>query len=116
MRKIEDKLVYTMGGRLEEIEQREWTDEEVLEILRKEKPDVPEEELISMIPAKKDRMGKANKPRVILTNSRYAKSVLDEVHMDYEGDVRLTILLEHSILKLEALTVCKNFLQQEIMC
>ena len=89
MRKIEDKLVYTMGGRLEEIEQREWTDEEVLEILRKEKPDVPEEELISMIPAKKDRMGKANKPRVILTNSRYAKSVLDEVHMDYEGDVNI---------------------------
>ena len=89
MRKIEDKLVYTMGGRLEEIEQREWTDEEVLEILRKEKPDVPEEELIPLIPAKKDRMGKANKPRVILTNSRYAKSVLDEVHMDYEGDVNI---------------------------
>ena len=63
MRKIEDKLVYTMGGRLEEIEQREWTDEEVLEILRKEKPDVPEEELISMIPAKKESNGKSQQTK-----------------------------------------------------
>lgn len=89
MKKIEDKLVFTMGGRLEEFESKEWKDDEVLEILRQEKPEMSDEELIPLIPAKRDRLGKVNKPRVILTNSLYAQSVLNEVRMGYEGELNI---------------------------